>query len=81
MKLTQDTVTKLALLPGQSERIVWDSDIPGLGIRLRPHSVTQRWPGFLPVRSPVLGRVAVPRMDRDGHNARCLRWSWPGFPR
>jgi Arm DNA-binding domain len=38
MKLTQDTVAKLALPPGKSEHIAWDGDIPGFGVRLRAHS-------------------------------------------
>jgi integrase len=40
LKLTQDAVAKLALPPGKSEHIAWDSDIPGFAIRLRPHSAT-----------------------------------------
>ena len=38
MKLTKDTTAKLTLPPGTSELVVWDDDIPGLGIRVRPHS-------------------------------------------
>jgi integrase len=40
LKLTQDTVAKLALPPGKSEHIAWDSGIPGFAVRLRPHSAT-----------------------------------------
>src|SRR5262245_59371597 len=40
MKLTKDTVAKLALPPGKSEDVVWDDDVPGFGVRLRPHSAT-----------------------------------------
>jgi integrase len=39
MKLTRDSVAKLAQQP-KGERIVWDDDIPGFGVRLRPHSAT-----------------------------------------
>ena len=39
MKLTKDTVAKLKL-PADTEQIVWDDDIPGFGVRLRPHSAT-----------------------------------------
>jgi integrase len=39
MKLTTDTVAKLKL-PSKGERIEWDDDIPGFGVRLRPHSAT-----------------------------------------
>jgi integrase len=39
LKLTQDAVAKLTR-PPKGERIVWDDDIPGFGIRLRPHSAT-----------------------------------------
>jgi integrase len=38
MKLTQDAVSKLVLSPDRGERIVWDSDIPGFGIRIRLRS-------------------------------------------
>ena len=38
MKLTKDTIAKLALSPGQAEIIAWDSDIPGFGIRIRLRS-------------------------------------------
>jgi len=40
MKLTKDTVAKLALPPGKTEHVVWDDDIAGFGIRLREHSAT-----------------------------------------
>ena len=40
MKLTKDTVAKLTLPAGKSEHVVWDDDIPGFGIRLRPNSNT-----------------------------------------
>src|SRR5262245_2518052 len=39
MKLTTDAVAKLKL-PPEGERIEWDDDIPGFGVRLRPHSAT-----------------------------------------
>ena len=38
MKLTQDVVAKLTLPQGKTEHIAWDADIPGFGVRLRPHS-------------------------------------------
>jgi integrase len=38
MKFTKDTVAKLTLPAGKSEHVVWDDDIPGFGIRLRPNS-------------------------------------------
>src|SRR5215469_11523219 len=38
MKFTKDTVSTLTLPAGKSETEVWDDDIPGFGIRLRPHS-------------------------------------------
>jgi integrase len=42
MRLTQDAVNQLVLSPmDRGERIVWDSDVPGFGIRLRPHG--SRW--------------------------------------
>jgi integrase len=40
MKLTKDTVAKLTLPPGRSEHVIWDDDISGFGVRLRPHSAT-----------------------------------------
>jgi integrase len=40
VKLTKDTVAKLALPAGKSEHVIWDDDIPGFGIRLRPNSGT-----------------------------------------
>jgi integrase len=40
MKLTKDSVTNLAIPPGKSEHVIWDDDIPGFGVRLRPHSAT-----------------------------------------
>jgi len=40
LKLTKDTVAQLLLPPGKTERIVGDGDIPGFGVRLRPHSST-----------------------------------------
>jgi integrase len=40
VKLTKDTVTKLALPAGRDEHVIWDDDIPGFGVRLRPHSTT-----------------------------------------
>jgi integrase len=39
-KLTKDSVAKLKLPPGADEHVVWDTDIPGYGVRLRPHSAT-----------------------------------------
>jgi integrase len=41
MKLTKDSVAKLALPPGKSEHFEWDADLPGFGIRLRGDS--KRW--------------------------------------
>jgi len=35
MKLTNRTVAALALAKDESERIVFDDEIPGLGIRIR----------------------------------------------
>jgi integrase len=40
MKLTKDTIAKLELPAGATEQIVWDDDISGFGVRLRPHSAT-----------------------------------------
>jgi integrase len=40
MKLTSDTVAKLALPPGKTEHTVWDDAIAGFGVRLRPDSAT-----------------------------------------
>ena len=40
MKLTRDNVTTLKLPSGKTEHLVWDDDIPGFGVRLRPHSAT-----------------------------------------
>jgi integrase len=37
MKLTKDAVAKLQL-PAAGELVIWDDDIPGFGVRLRPHS-------------------------------------------
>lgn len=35
VKLTRTSVAGLRLEPGQSERVVWDSELPGFGVRLR----------------------------------------------
>jgi integrase len=35
MKLTQDSVSRLALEPGERERFVWDDDLKGFGLRMR----------------------------------------------
>lgn len=35
IRLTKAGVTALSLAPGQSERVVWDSEVPGFGVRLR----------------------------------------------
>ena len=35
MKLTQKTITTLALPEGKTEAIVFDEDLPGFGLRLR----------------------------------------------
>ena len=35
MKFTNRTVAVLTLDTSESERIVWDDDIPGLGLRMR----------------------------------------------
>jgi integrase len=40
VKLTRDSVAKLALPPGKTEHVEWDDDISGFGVRLRPHSAT-----------------------------------------
>ena len=40
MKLTKDAIVTFALPTGKSEHVVWDDDIAGFGIRLRPHSAT-----------------------------------------
>ena len=36
MKLTDAAVSRLALAPGQVDITVWDAELPGFGIRLRP---------------------------------------------
>ncbi|GLS42922.1 tyrosine-type recombinase/integrase [Methylobacterium brachythecii] len=35
IRLNKTAVANLGLHPGQSERVVWDADLPGFGIRLR----------------------------------------------
>lgn len=35
VKFTKSAVASLAVLPGQSERIVWDADLHSFGIRIR----------------------------------------------
>jgi integrase len=40
MKFTKDSVAKLQLPAGATEHIVWDDDIAGFGVRVRPHSAT-----------------------------------------
>jgi integrase len=35
MKLTQKVVDALMLSPGETERVVWDEDVPGYGVRVR----------------------------------------------
>lgn len=40
IKLTDTAVTRLALEPGQGDLTVWDSEVPGFGIRLRPSGRT-----------------------------------------
>ena len=42
MLLTQSTVTSLNLLPGQTERIVFDERLPGFGLRIRTGD-TRTW--------------------------------------
>jgi integrase len=42
MKLTKATVAQLSLSAGQAERIAWDSDVAGLGVRLRAGG-SRRW--------------------------------------
>ena len=40
MKLTQKTIAALTLAEGKTEAIIFDSDLPGFGIRIRarqPH--------------------------------------------
>jgi integrase len=36
MRLADIDLTKLTLPPGVTDRIVWDADLPGYGVRLRP---------------------------------------------
>jgi integrase len=38
MKLTQSEIAKLTLPAGKDDVIVWDDDLPGFGVRLRPNS-------------------------------------------
>src|SRR5262249_17963206 len=40
MKLTKDTVAKLTLPADKTEVVVWDDDISGFGVRVRPPSAT-----------------------------------------
>jgi len=40
MKLAKDSVAKLTLPTGKTEAVIWDDDIAGFGVRLRPHSAT-----------------------------------------
>ena len=40
MKLTASTVKTAQIERGKSEQIFFDDDIPGFGVRLRPHSAT-----------------------------------------
>ncbi|CAO4172393.1 tyrosine-type recombinase/integrase [Methylorubrum extorquens] len=35
VKLTKSTVAALSVEPGHSERVVWDTDMPGFGVRIR----------------------------------------------
>ena len=50
MKLTQKTIAALTLAEGKTEAIIFDSDLPGFGIRIRarqPHvdlSIQDRQP-------------------------------------
>ncbi|CAM3050685.1 Tyrosine recombinase XerC [Methylobacterium mesophilicum] len=48
-RLTRTNVLKLALQPGQSERIWWDEELKGFGYRLRPNR------GTWVIRPPRLG--------------------------
>jgi integrase len=42
MRFTKASVEALELAPGQTERIVWDEDLPGFGCRVRPTSKAWR---------------------------------------
>jgi integrase len=61
MKLTKDNVAKLKLSAGVTEQIVWDDDIPGYGVRLRPHSATYIFRYRHGVRQPrvTIGSVSA----------------------
>ena len=36
MKLTDAAVSRLALAPGQTDVMIWDAELPGFGLRMRP---------------------------------------------
>ncbi|ABY30855.1 hypothetical protein ASF55_07085 [Methylobacterium sp. Leaf119] len=40
VRLTRSATTKLALVPGQAERVWWDAELPGFGYRLRGERAT-----------------------------------------
>jgi hypothetical protein len=40
MKFTRDTVAALTMPAGKLDHIVWDPELPGFGVRLRPASRT-----------------------------------------
>ncbi len=55
MKLTDAAVSRLALEPGRLDLTVWDTEIPGFGIRVRPSSRT--WiVGFRPAGAGRTGQ-------------------------
>ncbi len=62
MKLTDATVSRLALEPGQGDLTVWDTEIPGFGIRLRPSGKT--W--IVGYRPAGTGRTGVFKRHKIG---------------
>jgi integrase len=65
IKLTDGLVADAALPPGKSELVLWDSDVPGFGLRLRGGSKT-----FIVAYRPVgAGRSANMRRVKIGHAA------------
>ena len=65
MKLTDVAVARLALAPGQIDMTVWDAELPGFGIRLRPSGRT--WMvGYRPVgtgRAGLFKRLKIGTPD------------------
>jgi integrase len=61
MKLTQSAVDSLLLPPGSSDHVVWDDDIAGLGVRLRPSGKTWFYRYRIGARQPriTLGATSV----------------------